>query len=469
MVGRPYIPETITVHLGSPNASAANVTVNFPDYIKNVASSEIFPTWPDSALRANIYAQISYALNRVYTEWYRSRGYDFDITNSTAYDQSFIQNRDIFENISKIVDEIFNDYIRRQGNIEPLFAAFCDGREVQCDGLSQWGSVDLAQQGYVPYDILTYYYGDDIELVNDAPIQNIVQSYPGTALRLGSSGGEVRTIQTQLNRISKDYPLIPKISVTNGVFGVETEDAVREFQKSFNLTQDGIVGKATWYKIKYIFVAVTKLAELNSEGIDISELSQQFTSDIKPGDQGSPVRVLQYYLNYIALFNNNIPSSTQDSIYGNDTRAAVEAFQRAYGLDITGVVNKATWNKISEVYLGILMDNLPQYIAEENIPYPGTPLVEGSQGEAVSVLQERLAFISESFDNIPDVSVTGVFDEQTVEAVNAFLIDVGLPAKGFVGPVAWESIEETYLNLLNGDMKNRGQYPGYVLKGETTQ
>ncbi len=291
MIGRPYIPETITVHLGAPDSSAANVTVSFPDYIKNVASSEIYPTWPESALRANIYAQISYALNRIYTEWYRSRGYDFDITNSTAYDQSFVQGRDIFENISRIVDEIFNDYIRRQGNVEPLFAAFCDGREVQCDGLSQWGSVELAQQGLVPYDILTNYYGDDIEIVNDAPIQNITESYPGTLLRLGSSGGDVRTIQVQLNRISTDYPLIPKISVTNGVFGEETEDAVRAFQRTFNLAQDGIIGKATWYKIKYIFVAVTSLAELNSEGISIAELSQQFVSDIRPGNVGDPVRV----------------------------------------------------------------------------------------------------------------------------------------------------------------------------------
>ena len=157
MIGRPFIPQNITVHLGAPDAAAENVTVRFPAYIKNVASSEIYPTWPENAIRANVYAQISYALNRVYTEWYRSRGYDFDITNSTAYDQAFVKNRDIFENISRIVDEIFNNYVRRAGNVEPLFTAFCDGRNVQCSGLSQWGSVDLAKQGYVPYDILRYY------------------------------------------------------------------------------------------------------------------------------------------------------------------------------------------------------------------------------------------------------------------------------------------------------------------------
>ena len=164
----PVIPEYITVHLGEPDESAQNVTVSFPDYIKNVASSEIYPTWPESALRANILAQISFALNRVYTEYYRSRGYDFDITNSTAFDQSFVYGRDIFENISQIVDEIFNDYLVREGNIEPLFAVYCNGTTVTCDGLSQWGSVELANQGLVPYDILRNYYGDDIQIISNA-------------------------------------------------------------------------------------------------------------------------------------------------------------------------------------------------------------------------------------------------------------------------------------------------------------
>ena len=155
----PYIPEFITVHLGAPNSNAPNVQVSFPEYIKNVASSEIYPTWPESSIRANIYAQISFALNRIYTEWYRSRGYDFDITNSTQYDQKFIQGRDIFDNVSQIVDEIFNNYVRRQGSVEPYFTQFCNGTTVTCDGLSQWGTVELARQGYTPYGILQYYYG----------------------------------------------------------------------------------------------------------------------------------------------------------------------------------------------------------------------------------------------------------------------------------------------------------------------
>ena len=237
----PFIPETITVHLGPPNSDAPNVTVPFIDYVTNVASSEIYPTWPESAIRANIYAQISFALNRVYTEFYRARGYDFDITNSTASDQYFVNNRDYFENISEIASEIFNSYIVRQGSVEPLFAQYCDGVRVSCNGLSQWGSVELANQGYTPYEILQYYYGNDINIVRDAPIMNVSSSSPATPLRLGSGGNEVRTLQLRLNRISDNYPSIPKIASPDGVFSFDTENAVKRFQEIFGLTPDGIV------------------------------------------------------------------------------------------------------------------------------------------------------------------------------------------------------------------------------------
>ncbi len=463
MVGMPYIPSTITVHLGSPDSSAENVTVSFADYIKNVASSEIYPTWPDNAIRANIYAEISYALNRIYTEWYRSRGYNFDITNSTAYDQSFVKNRDIFENISQIVDEIFNDYLKRQGNLEPLFAAFCDGREVICDGLSQWGSVDLANQGYTPYDILTYYYGDDIEIVRNAPIQNIRETYPGTPLRLGSSGQAVQVIQTQLNRISRDYPSIPKIPSNDGVFGAETENAVREFQEIFNLTVDGIIGKATWYRIKYIYVAVSNLAELNSEGILLADIPKQFAGDIRLGNQGDPVRVLQYYLALIAAYNNAIPAPAIDGIFGSGTLAAVNSFQTEYGLTQTGVVDETTWNKLLDVYLGIIESNPPDFQVSEPIPYPGTPIRVGSSGDSVRVLQERLSYISQFLTNVPNVEVTGTFGQQTLNSVNAFAEEKGVVPRGFVGPVLWDLIEDTYFDLVEGDKKTQGQNPGYTV------
>ena len=214
------IPSQITVHLGAAaDQSAPNVTVSFPDYIKNVASSEIYPTWPENALRANIYAQISFALNRIYTEYYHSRGYDFDITNSTAADQSFVYGRNIFENISQIVDEIFNSYVVRQGSIEPLFTQYCNGTTVSCGGLSQWGSVALAQQGLTPYQILQRYFGDDINIVRNVPVSGLRPSAPTAPLALGSGGNDVTNVQIRLNRISKNYPAIPKareITTDNG-------------------------------------------------------------------------------------------------------------------------------------------------------------------------------------------------------------------------------------------------------------
>ena len=466
MNGTPVIPETITVHLGTPDSGAENVTVSFADYIKNVASSEIYPTWPESAIRANIYAQISYALNRVYTEWYRARGYDFDITNSTAYDQSFVKGRNIFGNISEIVDEIFNDYIRRQGFVEPLFATYCDGIEVSCDGLSQWGSVTLAEEGLIPYDILRNYYGDNIDLVFDAPVVNVTESYPGTPLRLGSSGDNVRRIQNQLNRISKNYPLIPKIPNPTGVFGVGTEDAVRKFQQTFNLTPDGIVGKGTWYQIQEIFVAVKKLANVDSEGQTIADVSRQYKGALREGDTGESVRALQYYLLLISVYNNAIPAVSIDGIFGNATRSAVEAFQRYYGLEVTGEVNRETWNNISNVYIGIVETISPEDVGNNTVPYPGTPIVLGSQGEYVRIIQEYLLRISENYNEIPRVTVNGTFGETDRDAVIAFQELFGLEETGFVGPATWAAIAEEYNDLVLGESKNVGQAPGYELSQE---
>ena len=253
----PYIPQNITVHLGPPNSNAENVTVNFVDYVKNVASSEIYPTWEESALRANILAIVSFALNRVYTEFYRSRGYPFDITNSTAYDQYFVNGRSYFDSVSRIADELFNDYLRRPGFVEPLAAKFCNGTTVTCEGLSQWGSQNLAQQGYNSVQIIRSYYGD-VQIVNNAPIRGYTTSYPGTPLRRGTTGPSVVTVQTELNRISQSFPAIPKIPNVDGIFGARTEAAVRKFQEVFGLTVDGVVGQATWYALVRYYVAVTR-------------------------------------------------------------------------------------------------------------------------------------------------------------------------------------------------------------------
>ena len=225
------IPNPITVHLGRPDASASNIQVSFSDYVKNVASSEIYPTWPDAALRANIYAIITFALNRIYTEWYRSRGYNFDITNSTAYDQYFVYGRPIYDSINKIVNEIFNEYVRRQGQNAPYFTSFCNGTTATCDGLSQWGTVTLANQNLTPLQILRSYYPKDIEIVETDIITGVISSYPGTALRVGSTGLDVQTIQTYLGRIRKNYPAIPVITDKAGTFGNSTKAAVTKFQQ----------------------------------------------------------------------------------------------------------------------------------------------------------------------------------------------------------------------------------------------
>lgn len=348
----PYVPQRITVHLGAPDASAQNVTVNFIDYVKNVASSEIYPTWEESALRANILAIVSFALNRVYTEFYRSRGYNFDITNSTAYDQFFVNGRSFFFNIEQLVDELFNDYLRRPGFVEPLAAKFCNGTTAVCEGLSQWGSQNLALQGYTAPQILRSYYGN-VEIVLNAPIQGITSSYSGTPLRRGTSGPGVVFVQTTLNRISQNYPAIPKIYPVDGIFGAQTEAAVRRFQEIFDLTADGVVGKATWYALVRYYIAVTRMAELRSEGQRFYANSWATTNPIEQGDEGVKVEHLQYMLSVLSAYIPEIPPVTVDGIFGSATRAAVIAAQRRFGLPQTGIVDYDTWDEIYDQFSGI--------------------------------------------------------------------------------------------------------------------
>ncbi len=345
----PVIPETITVHLGLPNTAAENVTVSFPDYVKNVASSEIYPTWDESALRANILAIMSYALNRVYTEFYRSRGYDFDITNTTARDQAFVNGRSYFENISRLVDEMIGSYIRRTGTVEPLAAKFCNGTTSTCDGLSQWGSEALAQEGLDSVEILRFYYGDDIEIVTNAPMAGITESYPGTPLRVGSQGPDVTVVQTSLNRIGQNYPAIPKVSPVDGIFGPQTEAAVKAFQQIFSLDPDGIVGRASWYQIVRVYVAVLKLAELQSEGQRFFFI-QEYPEFLSLGDTGVLVEQLQYMLSVLSSFLPQVPDPGMSGIFDNATLNAVRGFQRYAGLPVTGSVGEATWDAIFEQF-----------------------------------------------------------------------------------------------------------------------
>lgn len=461
----PVIPEMITVHLGPPNSPAENVTLPFLDYVANVASSEIYPTWPENSIRANMYAQISFALNRIYTEFYRSRGYDFDITSSTAYDQSFVKGREVFENIRELAGELFNNYIVRDGNVEPLFAAYCDGVEVSCSGLSQWGSVTLAERGLTPYEILQNYYGDDIGIVFDAPVAGIDASVPDFPLRAGSVGDDVRTVQIRLNRISKNYPAIPKIEQADGFFAEDTEEAVKEFQRIFGLTPDGIVGKATWYEIQKIYGAVKRLNELDSEGINISDVTQQFPGELSVGDTGNFVANLQLYINYLAAYYDTVPPIALDGIFGNETQNAVFAIQRSFDLPVTGVVDATTWEAIYRAYLGIIASIPTDLSRSEAIPYQGVPLRVGSEGDEVRLLQEYLSLISESYPSVPSVSATGYFGAETQRSVLAFQRLFGIAERGIVGLLTWTLIAELYDDLLGGARLGEGQYPGYEIGG----
>lgn len=440
----PVIPENITVHLGAPTSQAQNVTVPFADYIKNVASSEIYPTWPENALRANIYAIISFVLNRIYTEWYPSRGYDFDITNTTQFDQAFVPDREIFENISQIVDEIFNDYVIRQGNVQPLFTTFCNGTTSTCSGLSQWGTVNLAEQGQTPFEILQNYYGNDINIVENAPVSDDVESYPGVPLRVGDAGNNVDIIQTQLNRISQNYPAIPKITDAEGIFGVSTENAVREFQKIFNLSQTGVVDKSTWYRIKQYYNGVKGLAELSSEGISISEAAVPFTDELSEGISGIPVTTLQYYLSILAYFNGALSPVIRSGYYGPETVQAVERFQSFYNLPVTGVVDQNTWNVISQAYIDTVSALPSGYSGENAKLYPGYFLTRGMRSEDVRDLQTYIDLIGQNINEIPTLPQTGFYGEQTENAVRIFQRLFGITESGAVGPVTWATIAQQY-------------------------
>lgn len=347
------IPEFITVHLGAPSSSAQNVRVPFIDYIKNVASSEIYPTWPENAIRANVYAQITYALNRVFTEYYRSRGYDFDITNNTAFDQFFVPNRNIFDTVADIVDEIFNSFIQRQGTVGPIFSAYCNGTTVTCEGLSQWGTVPLANRGLVPYEILQNYYGDDIDIISGVETSPFLPSYDGTPSKKGDKNEEVRAIQSRLNTVANNYPAIPKINPVDGDFGDETERAVKAFQRIFSLTPDGVVGKGTWYKLVSLSSAVLRLSELNSKGLTLEQYNQQFPGALRLGDSGLGVEYVQYLLSAISWYYSQVPAVTIDGEFGESTRQSVVAFQKAFSLDPDGIVGETAWQELVRVFRGI--------------------------------------------------------------------------------------------------------------------
>ena len=439
-VNYPTIPTNVVVHLGAPSEAARNISVPFNTYIKNVASNEIYPTWPNAAIEANILAIISFTLNRIYNEWYPSRGYSFDITSSPKYDQAFVEDKEYFDVISKKVDEIFNNYIYREGQVQPLFALYCDGRVTTCDGLSQWGSVELARKGKSTLDILKNYYGNDIKIFKDAPVGEVTMTYPGYVLELGEAGDQVSIIQSELNRIAVNYPAIPKISKVNGIFGVETENAVKKFQEVFNLNVTGKVDYSTWYKIKYIYNAVKRLNDLYSEGISEGESIVTFSSRLEYGDTGLYVKGLHYYLNVISFFDPELPLLDVNGVFNDNTRSMIINFQNRYNLSANGIVDAKTWTKIKEVYNSII-NNIPlEYVKYRDEFYPGRVLSLGMTGVDVKLLQNYLYQICNKYKNIPGVKVTGIFDNLTEKSVITLQNYFDIEKSGVVGPTFWNNM-----------------------------
>ena len=468
VLDRVIIPKNITVHLGKPAASARNVTVSFRKYIANVASSEVYPTWPEAALRANIHCQISLALNRIYTEWYPSKGYSFNITNSTSYDQYYVHGRTVFDVMVRLTDDIFNTYIRKTGTVNPYYAEYCDGKSVTCPGLKQWGTLTLANQGRSALSILKYYYGSNIEIIRTNNIQSIPQSYPGSPLRQGSTGAAVFTLQRQLNRITKDYPFLGLLTV-DGIFGRKMTETVKKFQKQFNLTADGVVGRSTWYKISYIYVSVKDLAELTSEGETFSgtlpDSSWNFGSSVlKQGSTGSEVEQVQFWLSTLAQYESSIPSVTVDGVYGSGTAAAVRAFQRLYGLTVDGIVGLTTWTELYDQFRSIQSDN-----GTPNA-YPGTALRQGSSGQNVRLVQFWLKIARTVYSSLNNVTVDGVFGSSTAAAVRRFQTYFGLTSDGVVGRTTWNKLYEVYNDIANRLLSpslRPGEYPGVLRNGST--
>ncbi len=438
----PVVPNNIVVHLGSPSSNSRNITVPFTSYISNVAASELYPTWPQNALIANIYAIISFTMNRIYNEWYRSKGYNFDITSSPAYDQTYTENRSTYENINNIVQEIFNNYVVKGKGIEPYFTSYCDGRKLICNGLSQWGSVTLANQGKTPLEILKNYYGNDISIKYDAEVGDGTIGYPGYDIELGSFGNPVLAIERDLKRIRNNYPAIPEIPSSPGIYTNDLANAVKKFQEIFNLPVTGVVNKATWYKIKYIYNSVKKLGDLYSEGITEEEATFLYNDKLTLGNSGIDVEYIHYFLDALAFLDPDIPRLKTNSIYSENTVTMVKAFQKKYGLPVTGDFTYSDWKVLKEEYEKILSFVPDKYKYYVNELYPNNFLMKGMSGDDIKRYQRLLLKICRFDKSIPGVRVNGIFDDLTDRSVRKLQNDYGFEINGIVGPLLWRKTVE---------------------------
>lgn len=401
-------------------------------------------SWPEEALRANIIAQVSLALNRIWTEWYPSRGYSFNITGSPGYDQAYVNGRTVFAVMERLTAELFNTFVQRSGDAEPYFTEYCDGKTVTCPGMKQWGTVDRAREGMNSLQILRYYYGNRVQLVTTDNIAAIPSSYPGSPLRRGSTGTNVRILQKQLSRIAKDYPSFGKPVVT-GTFDEATENSVKKFQKQFSLTADGVVGRATWNKVSFIYVSVKDLAELTSEG-ETAEGTQSTGgwpgTVLRRGSTGSSVEQVQFWLSDLAQFDSSLVRVTVDGSYGAATERAVRTFQQKQSLTADGVVGQRTWNTLYAAWVDAQSDL-------GGTAWPGTALRRGAAGMEVRLVQFWLRLAADNYSALRTVTVDGSYGAATVSAVEAFQTLFGLTPDGVVGRSTWNKLKEVGLAVAN--------------------
>ena len=383
-------------------------------------------SWPEEALRANIIAQVSLALNRIWTEWYPSRGYSFNITGSPGYDQAYVNGRTVFAVMERLTAELFNTFVQRSGDAEPYFTEYCDGKTVTCPGMKQWGTVDRAREGMNALQILRYYYGNRVQLVTTDNIAAIPSSYPGSPLRRGSTGTNVRILQKQLSRIARDYPSFGKPAVT-GTFDEATENSVKKFQKQFSLTADGVVGQRTWNTLYAAWVDAQS---------DLGGTAWPGTA-LRRGAAGMEVRLVQFWLRLAADNYSALRTVTVDGSYGAATVSAVEAFQTLFGLTPDGVVGRSTWNKLKEVGLAVANKIVAANVAPGQFT---TTTRAGSSGTAVRAVQYYLRRLAAYYSDVPRVAVDGKFGAATTRAVKAWQSRAGLTVDGVVGRLTFQSL-----------------------------
>lgn len=429
------VPKKITVHLARPAVSAANVTVSFQDYIANVASSEVYPTWPEQALRANILAQISLALNRIWTEWYPSRGYSFNITNSPGVDQAYVRGRTVFAVMERLTAELFNTYVRRTGDTEPYYTEYCDGKSVTCPGMKQWGTVERAKEGKSALEILRYYYGSRVQLVTTNNIASIPQSYPGSPLRRGSTGTPVRALQYNLRLLAAYYRDVPTVTV-DGTFGAATRRAVIAWQEHAGLTVDGVVGRLTWQSI------YDSAQQVSASGPAVTVRAPDTPEEtLKVGDSGQKIRILSQILEFLAQFLPEITPSGLTDTFDDALETTVRSAQQTLGRTVTGEVTPADWLAFYRAALSLGAVNPASAAPEPQEVWPGAALTLGSSGPAVLQVQQWLNEIAAQDCSASFVPETGEFDTTTQTALEAWQIANNITPLGVVDDSVWKQLK----------------------------